>query len=131
VERIGDQPEQLVGRHGTRQLGGRKVLVEHVRDVVAHLYPRAQPDRDRVLEAQAGNALGLCLQLAHQVDQRRLPFPRPRALPTPPHTTAHKGGGEEGQPAHSMPLPTAVLTTRATSCPVTTTPWLSSSARSR
>src|SRR3989449_441968 len=62
-----------------------------------------------------------------------LDLPRPLLTSTAPHRgdDRHRGEAHPRHACHSIPLPTATPTTRATSWPPTTMPWLSSSCLRR
>src|SRR5439155_20216115 len=62
-----------------------------------------------------------------------LDLPRPLLTSTAPRRgdDRHRGEARPRHACHSIPLPTAAPTTRATAWPPTTMPWLSSSCLSR
>src|SRR5204862_5684708 len=134
VERIGDQAEQPVRGLRALELGGREVVVELVDDVVPNL-PAAATQHDGALsKPQAGGAFDGGDHLLHRLLQLDLvlDLPRPLLASTAPHRgdDRHRGEACPRHACHSIPLPTATPTTRATAWPPTTMPWCSNSARS-
>src|SRR5438094_206957 len=134
VERIGDQTEQPIRSLRAGELGGREVVIELVDDVVANLRAAAAQHDGTLAKAQAGGPFDGGDHLLHGLLQLRLALdlPRPLLASRAPHRSDRRRRGEapSDHGCHSIPLPTAAPTTRAMSCPLTTMPWCSNSARS-
>jgi len=130
VERIRDEAEEPVGGLGAGEFGGREVAVELVDDVVAHLGTAAAQYERMAPEPEPGGPLDRRHHLIHRLLELRLApdFPRPLLAGRARGDERHEAPPRH--PAHSSPFPTAALTTRATSLPVTTMPCRSSSWRS-
>src|SRR5213596_113740 len=96
---------------------------------------RAATQHDGALsKPQAGGAFDGGDHLLHRLLQLDLvlDLPRPLLASTAPHRgdDRHRGEACPRHACHSIPLPTATPTTRATAWPPTTMPWCSNSARS-
>src|SRR5438477_2620835 len=134
VERIGDQTEQPIRSLRAGELGGREVVIELVDDVVANLRAAAAQHDGTLAKAQAGGPFDGGDHLLHGLLQLRLALdlPRPLLASRASHRSDRRRRGEapSDHGCHSIPLPTAAPTTRAMSCPLTTMPWCSNSARS-
>src|SRR5882762_3928702 len=134
VERIGNQTEQPVRRLRALELGGREVIVELVDDVVPDLRAAAAQHDGTLAKPQPGGPLdgGDHLQDGLLQVGLALDLPCPLLASGAAHRSNDRHGSEPraGHACHSIPLPTADPTTRATSCPDTIIPWRSSSSRS-
>src|SRR2546422_3175298 len=133
VERIGDQAEQPVRGLRALELGGREVVVELADDVVPNLRATATQHDGTLAKPEAGGPLEGGDHLLHGLLQLGLILNLPRPLlasgAPPASADRHRGEPRSRHACHSIPLPTAAPTTRATSWPPTTMPWCSNSAR--
>src|SRR5438477_1983044 len=132
LERIGNQPEQAERRLQSAELGGWQVLIDLVNEVVANLGACPAQDERFALEGQSRGLRDDGHHVMHHVLQLRFALNRLRTLAARSEGDEDRDpAGGSRQPAHSIPFPMATPTTRATSFPVTTMPWRSSSARRR
>src|SRR5438309_363717 len=122
------QAFDLLLRHENQDLGERRLpLEDRLRRAAAqHDGALAKPQADGPFDG--GD------HLLHGLLQRGLVLhlPRPLLASGAPHRSDRRQQGEarSNHACHSIPLPTAAPTTRATSWPPTTMPWFSSSRRS-
>ena len=119
IERVGDQAEQAIRRLGAGELRGGQVVIELVDHVVAHLLAGATLDPRVAFEAQAGRPLDRRHHLPHHLLQLALTARGFGALAAGTGRARETEDAErrtrDAQPAHSIPLPTAAPTARATS----------------
>ena len=121
VERIRDETEQAVGGLRPGELGRRQIVVELVNHVVADLGAGTAQHHGALFEPQARRPLHGGHHLLHRLPQLGFaadllrPLFASRAARS--HTSQQRPRGEPAAPhaCHSIPLPTAVPTTRATS----------------
>ena len=122
IDRVGEQPEQLIRRLHAGELRGGQVLVELVNHVVSHLRPGAPQHQGMVPEPEPGGTLDRRRHLLDRLLQFRFALHLARAAGARGRCQERHDHPARSQPVHSIPFPTAAPTARAMSCPPTTIP---------